>query len=710
MNNKTMQSYTGVIERILFFTEKNGFTVFVLKPDDKTAITVRGITTARFGDRVTCEGKWDIHPTYGQQFHASSILPEMPKSEKGIENYLASGIIPGIGPATAKKIVQQFGANTLDVLDENIALIETVSGITKKVIENVKIGWREHSAMRSIIVFLRGYEISQATAYRIYKAYQSEAIEVLKTNPWQLAKDVNGIGFKKADEIAVGMGADLKSISRINACLTFVVYEAAKSGNCGLPFAEVLIHASKLLDIPLELIEESLPKIKPAPFVIENGICWDHRLFRMEKEISDFLQELVKKPTMWNIPESDIDWAEKKNGAALADNQRLAMSTQLKNRVMVITGGPGCGKTFLLNFILSVFLKNFETVLLAAPTGKAAVRMTESTGITASTLHSLLKIGHGSNTPEKLDCALLVIDEFSMVDVPLFHKVIQALPPHASLLIVGDADQLPSIGAGAILNDLIQSNKIPFVRLNHIFRQSQGSMIIQNAHRIIQGESIYQHGTKEDFFFIDTDTPENAASIICELVANRIPKKYGFDPVKDIQVLCPMNRSACGTSSMNYQLQEKLNPKPTESILSFGTRIGVGDRVMQMVNNYSKGVSNGDSGIVEKISEDSEVVVRFPNGYATYDQNEVDELVLSYAMTIHKSQGSDFPVVIMPIMTTHFIMLQRNLVYTGLTRAKKLCIIVGQKKALAMAIRNNKSALRHTRLRNLLVNATKDKI
>ena len=698
----TLESYTGIIERILFFSEKTGYTVFILKPDDKTQIAVQGITTARFGDRITCDGEWDNHPTYGQQFVASSIIHEMPKSITGIENYLSSGIIGGVGPATAKKIVSSLGVNTLEKLDNNIDLIKSVPGVSSKLAEKIKMGWKEHSAMRSIIVFLRGHEISQAIAYRIHRAYQSEAMEVLKTNPWKLAKDVNGIGFKKADGIAVGMGADLESQERISACLSYVIDEAAKNGHCGLLISQVLKESAELLKLSQEMIAEALFKVFPKPFVTENGMAWSHKLYHMESEIAEYILRLAAKKPNWSIPENDIAWIEKKNSIVLAENQREAMKMQLKSRTMIITGGPGCGKTFLLNSILSVFQKNHQTVLLAAPTGKAAVRMTEATGLPASTLHRLLKLGHGNAEPENLDCDLLVIDEFSMVDVMLFHKIIRALPKKAGILIVGDADQLPSVGAGAVLKDMIQSEKIPFVRLDHIFRQSQGSKIILNAHRINNGEMVHAQNTQDDFFFLDADSPENASSMICDLVSNRLPKTYGFDPVKDIQVLCPMNRSACGTSSMNYLLQEKLNPAPTASVYSFGMRIGVGDRVMQTVNNYNKGVFNGDSGLVEGINEESESLVRFPIGVVLYEQNELDELVLSYAMTIHKSQGSDFPVVIMPLLTSHYIMLQKKLVYTGITRAKKLCIIVGQKKALGIAIRNNKSGMRNTRLLNLL--------
>lgn len=697
-------SYTGIIERIMFFSEKTGFSVFVMKCEGMTPITVRGITSARFGDRVTCDGDWEVHPSYGQQFHATSIVMELPKSARGIENYLSSGVIPGVGPATAKKIVKEFGDKALEVLDEAIDLIDKVQGISKKTKDKIRNGWKEHSAMRNIIVLLRGYEISQAMAYRIYRTYKGEAMDILKSNPWQMARDVNGIGFKKADEIAVGMGAPLGSLNRIGACLSFVVEDAAKSGHCGLPIKEVITQTAGLLTLPQETVENALTRLTASPFVTDGEMAWNTRLYFMERDIGKFMAALASRKPSWHIanPHDELVWVEKKTGSVLADNQRNALLTQLSSPVMIVTGGPGCGKTFLLNSILSILQKHRLTVLLAAPTGKAAVRMTEATGIAASTLHRLLKIGHGNDVPEKLDCDLLVIDESSMVDIPLFHKVIQALPAKSGLLLVGDADQLPSVGAGSVLNDLILSGKVPCVRLNKVFRQAQGSKIILNAHRINQGEAILPQERSDDFFFIETATPEDAATTIRDLIVHRLPKAYGFNPTKDIQVLCPMNRSACGTASMNLLLQQNLNPLPVASVNSFGTRIGVGDRVMQTVNNYAKGVFNGDSGYVESISGDAEVIVRFPVGNVAYNINDVDELILSYAMTIHKSQGSDFPVVIVPLLTSHFVMLQRNLIYTGLTRARKLCILVGQKKALWMAIKNNKASQRNTRLSGLL--------
>ena len=697
-------SYTGIIERFLFFSEQTGFGVFMLKCDGMTPMAVKGVTSASVGDRVTCDGSWENHLTYGKQFTATTIIVELPTTARGIENYLSSGIIRGVGPAIAKKIVKVFGDKTLKVMDQNIDQIAQVPGITTKLMEKIRTDWKEHSAMRNIIIFLRGYEISQSTAYRICRAYGGRAMEILKSDPWRLARDVYGIGFKKADEIAVGMGVPLDSPNRIGACLSFVVEDAAKAGHCGLPITEVMKQSTELLNLPLDTISLAVSSFPYSPYVTEGDMAWNHRLYNMEREISDFMKKLIKKKPTWSIADTaaELAWVEQKTGLALGDNQRQALMEQLNSRVMIITGGPGCGKTFLLNSILSVLQKHRVSVLLAAPTGKAAVRMTEATGVSAGTLHRVMKIGHGSDVPEKLNCDLLVIDEFSMVDVPLFHKVIQALPDHAGLLIVGDADQLPSVGAGAVLNDLINSGKIPCARLNKVFRQAQGSKIILNAHRINSGQAILQQDRNDDFFFVDADTPEIAASTIRDLVVHRLPKAYGFNPTKDIQVLCPMNRSVCGTSAMNLLLQEKLNPNPSASVISFGNRIGVGDRVMQIVNNYNKGVFNGDSGYVEDITEDSDVIVRFPTGSVVYEPKDMDELVLSYAMTIHKSQGSDFPVVVIPLLTSHFVMLQRNLDYTGLTRAKQLCVLVGQKKALWMAIKNNKASQRNTRLADLL--------
>ncbi|QKE37320.1 ATP-dependent RecD-like DNA helicase [Ferrovum myxofaciens] len=698
---------TGVVGRIVYRDDESGFSIFRVHIDKADEpVTVRGILISRFGEIVTCDGVWERHPQYGPQLNATDIVPELPTSRRGIENYLSSGILPGVGPVTAKKIVAFFGEDTLAILDKDPTSITSVPKLKKKLIEKIVFNWKEHSAMRELMVFLRGYEISSALAYKIHRVYGARAMTVLHDNPWKMARDIKGIGFKKADEIAVTMGCPMDSPDRIIAAISFVVNEGAKQGHCGVPEFSLIAECASLLSLSQDMVSFTLDGLtEPNDAVVRQGeMCWIPRIYEMESTIAETISELITlKPSWGQIdPATEIPWVEQNTGNHLAENQKKALALQLSSRVMIITGGPGCGKTFLLNSILKVMARHAVRFILSAPTGKAAVRMTESTGYPASTLHRLMRLGVGNDEPEELNCDLLVVDEFSMVDVGLMHKIIQALPAHASLLLVGDSDQLPSVGPGAVLFNLIDSKRVPFVRLNHVFRQAAGSLIVDNAHQINAGRWLLPHREDGDFFFLEADTQESGIDIIDSLVKTRLPAKYGFSPMGDIQVLCPMNRGICGTVNMNFRLQESLNPHPAAKAEFFGTRFGVGDRVMQVVNNYDKGVFNGDSGVIVDVLDDGGLSVQFPVNVVEYDKIDIDELMLAYAMTIHKSQGSDFPAVIIPMFGAHYMMLQRNLLYTGVTRARRLCVVVGQREAVEMAIRNNKALKRNTRLCNLL--------
>ncbi|WP_297502749.1 ATP-dependent RecD-like DNA helicase [Ferrovum sp.] len=698
---------TGVIGRIVFRDQESGFSVFRVHIDGlDDPVTVRGILVGSLGETVTCDGVWERHPQYGPQLNATDIVPELPTTQRGVENYLSSGILPGVGPVTAKKIVAYFGEETLEILDKNPAEIEKVPKLNKKLIEKIITNWKEHSALRELMVFLRGYEISSSLAYKIHRVYGARAMTVLQNNPWRMARDIKTIGFKKADEIAVSTGCPMDSPERIIAALSFVVSDGSKQGHCGIPESALIAECSKLLSLSQEMVSFTLHGLpeKNDAVVRQGDMCWVPRIYEMESEIAEVISDLVTLKPSWGQIDAavEIPWVEQNTGNHLAENQKRALALQLSSRVMIVTGGPGCGKTFLLNSILKVMARHAVRFILSAPTGKAAVRMTESTGYPASTLHRLMKIGMGNDEPEQLNCDLLVVDEFSMVDIALMHKIIKALPAHASILLVGDSDQLPSVGPGAVLFNLIDSGRVPFVRLNHVFRQANGSLIIDNAHQINAGRSLLDNRPNGDFFFLETDTQESGSDIIDGLVKTRLPAKYGFDPMGDIQVLCPMNRGVCGTFNMNFRLQESLNPRPVAKAEFYGTRYGIGDRVMQVVNNYDKGVFNGDSGLVVGILDDGGLAVQFAVGVVEYDKVDIDELVLSYAMTIHKSQGSDFPAVIIPMFTSHYMMLQRNLLYTGVTRARLLCVVVGQRKAVDMAIKNNKAMKRNTRLLELL--------
>ena len=698
---------TGVVGRVVFRDSESGYSIFrvhIVGLDDP--VTVRGILVAGFGETVTCDGSWERHPQYGAQLNATDIVPELPTSQRGIENYLSSGILPGVGPVTAKRIVAHFGPDTLSILDNDPNKVVEVKKVSKKLSDKIAYHWKEHSAIRELMVFLRGHEISSAIAYKIHRVYGGKSMSILQENPWKMARDIKGVGFKKADEIAVSMGCPMDAPDRIVAAISFVVNEGSRQGHCGVPEFTLITECANLLSLPQEMVSFTLAGLPEKNDVVirQAEMCWVPRIYDMESAIAQTFLDLASLKPSWGTIDatSEIPWVEKKTGSVLADNQKKALALQLSSRVIIVTGGPGCGKTFLLNSILTVMAHNSVRFILSAPTGKAAVRMTESTGYPASTLHRLMKIGMGQDDPEPLECDLLVVDEFSMVDVGLMHKIIQALPAHASLLLVGDSDQLPSVGPGAVLFNLLDSGRIPFVRLNHVFRQAKGSLIIDNAHQINSGRFLLPNRPDGDFFLIDAETPEDGVELIDSLVKTRLPARYGFDSMQDIQVLCPMNRGVCGTFNINARLQESLNPRPTAKTEFFGTRFGVGDRVMQVVNNYDKGVFNGDAGVVVNMLDDG-LSVRFPVGVVEYDKTDMDELVLSYAMTIHKSQGSDFPAVVIPMFTSHYMMLQRNLLYTGVTRARKLCVVVGQRKAVEMAIKNSKATKRNTRLYDLLL-------
>lgn len=710
MEKPTTTSVSGTLHRIVFRNDETGFSILRVTVEGRTdPITVVGITSAGEGEFIVCDGEWIVDPSYGKQLKATHIVANLPMTEEGIVKYLSSGKIKGVGETIAKNIVKQFGLKTFEVLDANIDSLIDVPKIGPGKLKKIKDSWETEHAVRQVTVFLQSHGVSAALAHRINKEYGGRAIEVIQHNPWRLARDVRGIGFLMADQIAMRLGKEKTAPERLSAGLSYKLFEAMSGGHCGLDSFELVKRAAEALDVPQDAVfsafNTELKSERPA-FVKEGLNVWVPHLYDMETKIAAFIRGLADAKPIWNDidAEESIKWVEFETNASLADQQQEALRQAIKSRIMVITGGPGCGKTFLLNSILKVMRRAKVKILLAAPTGKAAVRMTESTGLPASTMHRLMKLGReGDAEPEKLDCDLLVLDESSMIDVPLFFQALRRLPDHASLLMVGDSDQLPSVGPGAVLGDLISSGRIPVVRLNKVFRQAEGSFIIKNAHRVNSGLMPEKAGADGDFFFIKEENADNIPAIIEELVSSRLPAKYGYDPVKDIQVLCPSRRSPTGVIEVNRRLQARLNPTPAAAHTRLDTRYGVGDKVMQTVNNYEKVVFNGDMGVIERIDEDETTAhVRFPHDLISYDFTELDELVLAYSFTIHKSQGSDFPAVVIPVTTQHYMMLQRNLVYTGITRARKLCVIVGQERALEMAIGNVKATARNTRLEFLL--------
>lgn len=701
----------GVVRNVTFRDDETSFSVVKIDIDGLIdPIAVKGFTSATKGVPIICDGNWVHDPIHGKQFEASNISTTLPVTEAGIVRYLSGGLIKGIGVKTAQKIVAVFGVDTIKIIDETPDHLIQVPGFTQKAVDKIKDGWNTQTAVREITVFLQSYGISPQIVMKIHKTYGGKALKTIQDNPWKLARDVNGIGFKSADEIALKMGKSPACTERIQAALAHALHQESSGGHCGFSEDLLVRKTAGALELPFDMVYAAYRSevLSADPSIIsDNGTAWIKRLWFAEEMIALKIKEKVNETPWWASldAEEEIKWVEFETNCTLDEHQKDAIRLQLKSKVMVLTGGPGCGKTFLLNSLLKILRANRVNCQLTAPTGKAAVKMKESTGIPATTMHRLLKLQRDTSKQELLDCDLLVIDESSMCDVALATSALKALPAHAGILFVGDADQLPSVGPGFVLGDLIASGAVPTVKLTKVFRQAAGSLIIKNAHAVNSGQSLIRGRSTDDFFFMVEKDANKIPAMIADLVLTRLPKAYGFDPVSDIQVLCPTRRSTTGTEAINTLLQATLNPNPVAFHEHFGTRFGVGDKVMQRVNNYDKDVFNGDSGVIDSMDTEAQTfTVRFATGEVVpYEFDEMDEIVLSSAMTIHKSQGSDFPAVIMPMTTQHYMMLQRNLLYTGITRARKLCIIIGQVPAVEMAIKNSQSTERTTMLMRRLM-------
>ncbi|MBQ2516104.1 MAG: ATP-dependent RecD-like DNA helicase, partial [Desulfovibrio sp.] len=677
---------------------------------------VGAIVDPQPGSILKMAGEWTTHPRFGEQFRVVFYETAVPATVYGIEKYLGSGLIKGIGPVMAKRIVKLFGEKTLDVIEQEPDRLAEVPGIGRRRIGMIKQTWAEQKDIREVMVFLQSQGVSSGYASKIYKAYGKESIAVVKENPYRLAYDIWGIGFLTADRIAEKLGFAKDSPLRAQAGLLYALHELADEGHVFYPTEKLLANASSLLQIedePLlrsslgQLAEERRVVVESVPLrgqEVEATYIAGYNL--AEKKAASRLLSLVNaKASMRDVKvEAAIAWTEQKSGLTLATRQREAVACALQGKVMVITGGPGTGKTTILKAILGIYGAITKRILLAAPTGRAAKRMSEATGLEAKTIHRLLafdvrNMRFKMDEQHPLECDLLVLDEVSMVDLLLFHHLLKAVPRGAKLLLVGDADQLPSVGAGQVLHDIIASGAVPVVRLNEIFRQAQQSAIVTGAHRIIQGQvPFFDNKPSSDMFFIEKAEPEDVLATIISLAKTRLPRTYGFDPLADIQVLAPMNRGSVGTAALNEALQQALNPSGTQ--VARGTHaFRVGDKVMQIRNDYDREVYNGDIGIVTDIdAEDQELTVRIDGRDVVYAFTDLDELVLAYAVTIHKSQGAEYPAVIIPVTTQHYVMLQRKLVYTGVTRGRKLVVLVGTRKALAMAVRNNRSVRRYSAL------------
>jgi len=715
-----LASIDGNINHFIFENEENGYAVAVFHEEGKRRIkiTVVGILSGIApGETIRLWGRWVQNPRHGLQFEVKSFVPILPATAVGICRYLGSGLIKGIGPIFAKRIVEHFGASTLDVIDKEPDRLLEVRDIGEKRLLLIKSAWQEHRLIRDIMVFLQTHNISLNLATKIFRHYQADSIRVLRENPYQLAIDIQGIGFKTADRIAQSLGIPKDSPQRIRAGILHILNEAASDEGHTFLHEEALIEeAVKLLEVTNkdEIGKARNDLVVDGRVIIEtdiNGRCmvFPRALHICESGIANRLRALcaTKRKPFRTDTESAIKAFEAQFKFHLAELQKDAVTEAMKGGVMVITGGPGTGKTTIIRTIIHLLAMSDVRICLASPTGRAAKRMEEATGMEAMTIHRLLKykpregkFAYDENNPLPAD--LLIIDETSMLDVVLSYHLLKAVGRHTSIIFVGDADQLPSVGPGNFLHDIIKSGQIKVIRLTEIFRQARRSLIVVNAHKINHGDFPYLPAPRDDampdFFFIQKNDPEDALATILKLVQERIPSRFRLDPVEDIQVITPMYKGLLGATNLNKQLQELLNPNP-DYIMRGGIGFRLGDKVMQLRNNYDKDVYNGDLGFVVGFDREYQTMrVRFEGRVIEYEYGELEDLTPAYAITVHKSQGSEYPAVVMPIMTQHYIMLQRNLLYTAVTRGRRLVCLVGTKRALAIAIKNAQAAERNSAL------------
>jgi len=720
----------GQIERITFSNEDNGFTIAKVKVTGQTElVTVVGTLMAPVpGEVLEMKGEWTQHHKFGEQFKIATSKSVVPASVFGIRKYLGSGLIKGLGPVMAERIVKRFGSKTLDIIENNIGQLAEVAGIGKKRIAMIKAAWDEQRDIRDVMLFLQSHGVSTGYATKIFRHYKERSIAVVRENPYRLAGDVFGIGFLIADRIAEQLGFSKDSTLRAEAGVLYVLDQLAEEGHVYYPHELLVEKSREILQVESGVVSGAIASLAagrkiviedlnraPAEFTSGLRAVYLARYHVGETAVADRIKELLATPKSIRKVDSAkaVDWVQQQLRMTLARNQVTAVRSALDNKMMVITGGPGTGKTTLTQAIIKIFDRLHLQIALAAPTGRAAKRLGETTGREAKTIHRLLEFSfqkggfqRGAETP--LDCDLLIVDETSMIDTLLMHHLLKAVPDDATVILVGDVNQLPSVGAGNVLNDIISSGCVPIVELNEIFRQARTSRIIVSAHQINSGivppAEPPDPQLNSDFYFIQQEDPEKVLDIILTLVRERIPhndrfQKFIRNPIDDIQVLTPMHKGVVGAGNLNARLQEALNPGD-EGVVRGERTYRVGDKVMQVRNNYDKEVFNGDIGRIAGIYPDvQELIAVFDGREVVYDYADLDEIMLAYAISVHKSQGSEYPAVVLPVLTQHYILLQRNLIYTAVTRGRNLVVMVGTVKALAIAVRNDKTQKRFTHLR-----------
>ncbi len=711
-----LQELHGTLERVVFQNEENGYTIARLRTTGREPeVTVVGnLMGVNVGERLAMEGFWVNHPQYGRQFEVHSFKVEYPATLEGIRKYLGSGLIRGIGPVTAARIVDHFGKETLEVIDSEPGRLMEIPGIGEKKVNLIASAWQEQRLVKEIMVFLQSNGVSTGLAVRIYRQYGDESIRIVRNDPYRLARDVYGIGFKTADKIARQIGIPLDHPSRIQAGILYALNRFAEDGHCFAAQDPLLEASAELLEMAVQNCAAQLEVLKAqADVIAEDTAIYLPPFFHAETGVANRLKRILRAENDRLSAFRRLDWEallailDRQTAIHLTELQKKAVRMALTEKVSILTGGPGTGKSTITSSIIKLLRMQSGSVLLCAPTGRAAKRLTETTGLEAKTIHRLLEYKPTAQSTfardreNPLNADLIIVDETSMIDILLMNHLLDAVELGSHLLLVGDIDQLPSVGPGNVLRDLIASQVLPVTRLDTIFRQSENSYIVVNAHRINNGEMPMFPKDAADFFLFAEEDAQKAADWVIELAARRITAKFGFEPMNDIQVLSPMHRGSTGVSELNERLQAELNPPaPGKAEIRHGHRVfRAGDRVMQTVNNYDLQVFNGDLGFIKNIDlEDQTISIQYDSRTVIYDYTQLDEVAHAFAISIHKSQGSEFPAVIIPLLNQHYMMLQRNLLYTGITRARKLVVLVGSKRAIAIAVHNNHIASRNTRL------------